>query len=89
MSAAQDHVPQHRVRHINPVQARLLQLLGPADSWDSPLAGTKYDPATRQHEQLERRQAKQARKARRRHEHEVHRMENNAAESDHHTPDEV
>jgi hypothetical protein len=88
MNAPHEQVPRHRVRHINPVQARLLQLLGPADSWDNPLAGTKYDPATRQHEQQDRRHAKQARKAQRRYEHEQHRMDN-GTKSEHHTPDEV
>jgi hypothetical protein len=43
---------------ISRVRAALLRVWGPADSWDSPLAGTKYDPvhqAERQHESLERR----------------------------------
>jgi hypothetical protein len=46
-------------RPINPVRAALLRLWGPADSWDNPLVGTKYDPklqAHRQHASLERRQ---------------------------------
>ena len=45
-------------REINPVRAALLRIWGPAESWDNPLTGTKYDPAlraTRQHESLERR----------------------------------
>jgi hypothetical protein len=43
---------------IGRVRATLLRVWGPADSWDSPLSGTKYDPihqAERQHESLERR----------------------------------
>ena len=43
---------------MSPVRAALLRVWGPADSWDNPLAGTKYDPirqAQRQHDSLEHR----------------------------------
>lgn len=39
-------------------QAMLLRIWGPADGWDNPLVGTKYDPALRtqrQHQKLEER----------------------------------
>lgn len=88
MSASHDHVPRHRVRNINPVRARLLQVFGPADSWDNPLAGTKYDPAIRQHEEQTRRGEKQARRAERRRARDLHRVVSEP-ETDHHTPDEV
>lgn len=43
-------------RPISPVRAALLRIWGPADSWDNPLTGTRYDPALaaeRQHKSLE------------------------------------
>jgi hypothetical protein len=88
MDSSRDHTPRHRVRHINPVRAHLLQVFGPADSWDSPLVGTKYDPVIRQHRQHEQQVAKEARKAKRERQHERHRADAEP-ETDHHTPDEV
>lgn len=47
-------------RPIGAVHATLLRMLGPADSWDNPLVGTRYDPRVsvqRRHEQLEHRRA--------------------------------
>jgi len=41
---------------IGRVRGTLLRIWGPADSWDNPLAGTRYDPtlqAQRQHDSLE------------------------------------
>jgi len=56
------HTPPTDAEHdrepIGRVQAALLRVWGPADSWDNPLAGTKYDPvhqAERQHASLEHR----------------------------------
>jgi hypothetical protein len=51
--------PDGNFRPINSFRAALLRVWGPADSWDNPLAGTKYDPklrAQRQHDSLEHRQ---------------------------------
>jgi len=48
-------------RQISHLKATLLRVWGPADSWDNPLAGTKYDPIVaqrRQHEQLEERRSR-------------------------------
>jgi hypothetical protein len=53
--------PDQEFRYINPFQAALLRVWGPAESWDNPLTGTKYDPllrARRQHASLEMRQAR-------------------------------
>ncbi len=36
-------------RSISRTQVFLIHLLGPADSWDNPLIGTKYDPRLTQH----------------------------------------
>jgi hypothetical protein len=55
---ASESDPGHDFRPINPVRAALLRVWGPAESWDNPLTGTKYDPtlrAERQHDSLERR----------------------------------
>jgi hypothetical protein len=41
---------------IGRLRGTLLRIWGPADSWDNPLAGTRYDPARqvqRQHDSLE------------------------------------
>jgi hypothetical protein len=50
-----NHVETEGLRHINPIRARLLMVFGPADSWDNPLCGTKYDPLVRQHREHQRR----------------------------------
>jgi hypothetical protein len=34
---------------ISRMHAFLIRLLGPADSWDNPLMGTKYDPRLAEH----------------------------------------
>jgi hypothetical protein len=36
------------LKPINPIRARLLMVWGPAEAWDNPLSGTKYDPRIRQ-----------------------------------------
>jgi len=33
---------------VNRVKAWALMIWGPADSWDNPLCGTRYDPVVRQ-----------------------------------------
>jgi len=46
---------------LSHLKAMLLKVWGPADSWDNPLVGTRYDPALaqqRQHDQLEYRRAR-------------------------------
>jgi hypothetical protein len=46
------------LKPIGRLEGTLLRIWGPADSWDNPLVGTKYDPALqakRQHEDLEHR----------------------------------
>lgn len=51
---------------INCVHAFLLRTLGPADSWDNPLMGTKYDPRLAEHRQrvaVARRRARAAERA--------------------------
>ena len=56
------------LKPIGRVQGTLLRIWGPADSWDNPLVGTRYDPSLRtkrQHEDLEyRRQRWEQRKQR-------------------------
>jgi hypothetical protein len=57
--------PEREFRPMNPVRAVLLRIWGPADSWDNPLTGTKYDPglrAERQHESLEWRRRRSLRR---------------------------
>ena len=38
-------------RSISRTQAALIMLFGPANSWDNPLVGTKYDPRLAEHRQ--------------------------------------
>lgn len=54
-------------RNIHPVHALFLRLLGPADCWDSPLIGTKYDPyyqTLRHRQQVQRRRERALRRSR-------------------------
>lgn len=51
-------VADEQYQPINKFRAMLLRIWGPADGWDNPLVGTKYDPglrAQRQHDSLEER----------------------------------
>lgn len=45
--------PQHLspTKSISPVRAFLIRAFGPADSWDNPLVGTKYDSRLAEHRQ--------------------------------------
>lgn len=56
------------LKPIGRLRGILLRIWGPADSWDNPLVGTRYDPALRnkrQHDDLElRRQRWDQRKQR-------------------------
>jgi len=57
-----DTIPQP-YRTVHPVHAFFISLLGPADSLDHPLTGTKYDPYYKQlrhSASLERRRARAA-----------------------------
>lgn len=50
-----------QIRRINAIYAALLWVLGPSDTPDGPLAGTRFDPelaAPRDHERAERRYVK-------------------------------
>jgi hypothetical protein len=66
MKNRQNHPEDENLRRINPIRAMLLKVWGPADSWDNPLSGTRYDPVLKQrnqHENLEyRRQRWERRK---------------------------
>lgn len=60
MSFRRKVAPEEEFLPINHVRAVLLRIWGPADSWDNPLVGTKYDPAraaARQHASTERHRA--------------------------------
>jgi hypothetical protein len=51
-------VEDEGLRPIGRVRSTLLRIWGPADSWDNPLVGTRYDPVRRtqrQHDNLEHR----------------------------------
>ena len=50
------------LKPINPITARLLMVWGPADSWDNPLGGTKYDPRIRQRHADRRRAERRGRR---------------------------
>ena len=56
------HPLEEGLEHINPVKARLLKILGPADGRGNPLVGTQYDPVVRQKIETERRHERWARR---------------------------
>jgi hypothetical protein len=60
-----DTIPQP-YRTVHPVHAFFISLLGPADSPDHPLTGTKYDPYYQQLRRTESLQRRRARAERRR-----------------------
>jgi hypothetical protein len=52
---------------ISRLRAWALMLWGPANSWDNPLCGTRYDPVLREHRDQARRDARRAYRAMKHH----------------------
>jgi hypothetical protein len=86
MKTRETRHPDEGVRHINPIRARLLQIWGPAESWDNPLMGTRYDPNLRRRRDARRRHEREARHEERRNAKRATRAE---GASEHYTPDDV
>jgi hypothetical protein len=61
-----DYEPDQELREINPIRAWALKIWGPANSWDNPLTGTRYDPVVLEHKALERKHDREARREQRR-----------------------
>jgi hypothetical protein len=74
---------------INPVRAWALKVWGPADSWDNPLSGTRYDPVVQQHRDEERRHERAEQRTARRRARREHRSAGPQEPSEHYTLDEV
>jgi hypothetical protein len=71
---------QHRMSWI---RSRAYLIWGPADSWDNPLAGTKYDPRLRQEQQAARHQKRLARQEEHRARREQNRVERHRVANEH------
>jgi hypothetical protein len=52
---------------ISRIRAWALMVWGPANSWDNPLCGTRYDPVLRQRRDQARRDARSAHRAMKHH----------------------
>lgn len=76
------------LRQLSWGRALLLKIWGPAESWDNPLTGTRFDPQVRQRRDQVRRAERRARRARRRRAREEHRLARVEELTEHHTPDE-
>jgi hypothetical protein len=69
-------------------RAVLFKIWGPAESWDNPIMGTRYDPTIRQRRDQRRKAERQARRAQRRRERDEHRAAHAREPAEHYTPDE-
>jgi len=69
-------------------RALLLWICGPAESWDNPLMGTRYDPRIRQHRDQARHAERRARHLQRRRAREQRGLARAENPSEHYTPDE-
>ena len=78
---------EQRLRYINPIRAWLLEIYGPADSWDNPLVGTKYDPVVKQRRDLEHRAERRAHHEQHRHGRGERGVTDAPANPDHNTSD--
>jgi hypothetical protein len=88
MRTREKHTPEPGLRQISPVRAWLLKIWGPAESWDNPLVGTRYDPIVKQHHDQIRRAEHQARRAQQRRARAERRRSRAYEASEHYTPDE-
>ena len=84
MSKRDERTSDRELRPIGWVRAHALMIWGPAQSWDNPLMGTRYDPVLRQ-DQL---RARRARREARREGREQRRLDRARIGDEHCTPDE-
>ena len=84
MSKRDERTSDRELRPIGWVRAHALMIWGPAQSWDNPLMGTRYDPVLRQ-DQL---RARHARREARREGREQRRLDRARIGDEHCTPDE-
>jgi hypothetical protein len=75
------------LREISAIRAWLLRIWGPANSWDNPLTGTRYDPVVRRHREEQQRAERTARRAARRRTHQERQFAAAHHGDDHYTPD--
>jgi hypothetical protein len=88
MSKREERISGPQTRPISWLRARALTIWGPAQSWDNPLMGTRYDPVLKQRRELARREARRARRETRREQREQHRLDRARVPDEHYTPDE-
>src|SRR5438477_8927726 len=87
MTTREKYVEEPPLREMSRGRAALFKIWGPAESWDNPLMGTRYDPAVKQHRDEVRRAEREARRTQRRRRREQ-RHARSSASSEHYTPDE-
>jgi hypothetical protein len=87
MKSPDKKVDEQGLRYISPIRAWLLRILGPADTWDNPLVGTKYDPVVKQHRELERQAERCAHHEQHRHGREEHGVTDAPENPEHNTSD--
>jgi hypothetical protein len=88
MSMRDSDTGSRQLRPMSAGRALLLKIWGPAESWDNPLMGTRYDPRIRQLRDHEQRVEREARRVKRRQTREEHRRARADEPSEHYTPDE-
>ena len=84
MGKREERISDTELRPISWFRAHALMIWGPAQSWDNPLMGTRYDPVLRQHQG----QARRARREARREGREQRRLDRARIGDEHYTPDE-
>jgi hypothetical protein len=84
MSKRDERISETELRPISWLRAHALMIWGPAQSWDNPLMGTRYDPVRRQHQDRARRAYREARREGR----EQRRLDRAYIGDEHYTPDE-
>jgi hypothetical protein len=88
MKTREKYVDEAPLRPMSRPRAALFKIWGPAESWDNPLMGTRYDPAVKQHRDELRRADREARRAQRRRRREQRRRARSYEPPEHYTPDE-
>ncbi len=88
MSKRDERISETGQQPISWIRAHALMIWGPAQSWDNPLMGTRFDPVWRQRRDQARRAARQARREAQRERREQRRLERARIGDEHYLPDE-
>jgi hypothetical protein len=88
MSKRDEQIPETELRPISWLRAHALMIWGPAQSWDNPLVGTRFDPVLKQRREQARREQRRARRQARRERREQRRVDRARIPDEHYAPDE-